>query len=211
MIELGLWIKRLSPKLKINPFLVPLQSNFKAFFMLNISFRAIAFFIFLVLISWGCSESAEKAETTRDVFQSYRDKGVGTYFSVPPGLASVFLDEDQAGNAELKDLLSDIKQLSFLIIPNSSEIKENIYYSELDTRLNAINFVDFAMINSGSEIVKVKISHNSNDQIDEMIILVSNYETLFCISFSGEIDHNKIANLTRPENMVAVTNLNRFK
>lgn len=178
--------------------------------MLNISSKTILNFILIALLSWGCVKNVEKTETSRDIYQRYRDKGVGTYFSVPPGLASVFLDEDQAGNTELKDLLADIKQLSFLIIPNSCDVKENIYYSEIDSKLNTINFEDLAMINSGSEIVKVKISHNDN-KIDEMVILVSNYETLFCISFRGEISQKKIANLTRPENMVAVTNLNRFK
>ena len=67
------------------------------------------------------------------------------------------------------------------------------------------------MINSGNEIVTVKISQgNSGDKIDELIIIVSNYQSLFCISFKGDISLNSIANLTKPENMASISNLNRF-
>lgn len=171
------------------------------------------FFIFLVTTFFyiGCTEKPVKKTTSKDIYQSYHDKGVGTVFSVPPGLASVFLDEEQPGNSELKDILTDINNLSFLIIPNEGEVKESAYYSEIDGLLDDINFQNLAMVNSGNEIVKVKVLNDDREDISEMIILVSNYETLFCISFKGNINIQKITNLTKPENMVAVTNLNRFK
>ncbi len=167
--------------------------------------------VFSTFIGFGCKDKIEKPKTSKDIYQSYKDNGVGAVFSVPPGLASVFLDDEQTGNAELKEILSDINHLSFLIIPNNGDIKESHYYSELDSRLNDINFQNFAMINSGNEIVKVKVLHDINENISEMIILVSNYDNLFCVSFKGNINLEKIANLTKPENMGAVTNLNRFK
>jgi hypothetical protein len=174
--------------------------------------KVIAFPIFISLVfNLSCKEKQHKLESSFDIYKNYRERGIGTLFTVPPGLASIFLDSDQAGNVELKDLLSDINHLSFLIIPNKYEIKENIYFTEISDLLDEINFVDLAMVNNGNEIVKVKILHGDKEQIVEMVILVANYDNFFSVSFKGDIQIDKIANLTKPENMVAVSNLNRFQ
>jgi hypothetical protein len=182
---------------------------------INFMYRLLKNLFFILLVTtfvfFGCNKKPLKDKTSKDIYLSYHDKGVGSVFSVPPGLASVFLDEEQPGNLELKDLLSDINNLTFLIIPNNSDVKESTYYSEIDGRLDDINFQNLAVVNTGNEIVKVKVLNQDTEDISEMIILVSNYETLFCISFRGNINIQKITNLTKPENMVAVTNLNRFK
>lgn len=178
--------------------------------MYNIG-KAILFYVAVFLTLGGCNRGEDELNTTKDIYQSYKEKGIGGVFSVPPGLASVFLDEDLAGNAELKDILADVDQLTFLIIPNRDEIKESIYYSELDRKLDKIKFQNLAMINSGNEIVKVKVLYDKNDRIKEIVILVSNYETLFSVSFLGNIELEKVANLTKPENLEAVKHLNRFR
>ncbi|MFP4556968.1 MAG: DUF4252 domain-containing protein [Bacteroidales bacterium] len=167
--------------------------------------------IFLFLLA-ACNCTEEETETTDDICQSYTDKGVATFFSVPPGMASVFIDEEKTGNSELKALLNETDHLNFLIIPNSYNVKENVHLSDINQRLNAINFIDLASINSGQEIVTVKISKSKSDSIvDEMVVLVADYETLFCVSFKGTISLNNVANLTKPENLDAMSNLNRFK
>jgi hypothetical protein len=172
-------------------------------------------FLLLTLVVsflFSCRSTTEKPETSFDIYQSYQSDGVASFFSIPPGLVSIFLTDDKAGNAELKELLSDTKQLSFLVIQNNSEVKENSHYSELNQRLNAINFKDLAVINSGNEIVIVKVVHDDeSDKVREMVVIVSNYETLFCVSFKGNVSLNSIANLTKPENMEALSNLKRIK
>lgn len=176
-----------------------------------IKFRFPVIIVFSILSTfWACNDESDKKESSYDIFQSYRDKGVGTLFSVPPGLASVFLDDEQPGNAELKALLSDTKKLTFLIIPNSSSSKENVYYSDINTRLNKILFQDLAAINSGNEIITVKILATDTDIANEMVVLVVNYQNIFCVSFQGSISLAKIANLTQPDNISIISNLNRF-
>lgn len=166
----------------------------------------------ILFLMAACASNEEEIETSRDIYSSYKEKGVASYFSVPPGIASVFIDEDEPGNAELKVLLKDLNHLNFLIIPNKHNVKDNIYLSDINERLNAINFIDLASINNGQEIVTVKILKSETDTIaDEMVVLVSNYESLFCVSFKGNISLSNIANLTKPENMEAMSNLNRFK
>lgn len=168
-------------------------------------------FIFLVFLILGaCNDSAEKQETSIEIFQSYRDKGSASLLSIPPGLASIFLDEEQAGGTELLALLKDIKKLTFLIIPNASGSKENVCYSDINTRLNRILFRDLATINSGNEIITIKILSKDCANAEEMVVIVSNYQNLFCISFQGDISLAKVANLTQPDNIKVVSNLNRF-
>jgi hypothetical protein len=179
--------------------------------MIRIRNITVSLVLLLALCNFGCNNKKVKLESSIDIFKSYKEKGVATVFSVPPSLATIFLDTDQPGNAELKEILNDVIHLSFLIIPNNCDIKENIYFTEFNELLNEINFVDLAMINNGSEIVKVKMLRGGNEQIIEMVVLVSNYDNFFSISFKGDIQMNSIANLTKPENMVAVSNLNRFK
>jgi len=168
----------------------------------------IIFLVFLVFTA--CNEGSEKQETSLEIFQSYRDQGTASLLSIPPGLASIFLDEEQPGSTELIALLKDIKKLTFLIIPNTSHSKESVCYSEINARLNRILFRDLASINSGNEIITVKILSKGSANAEEMVVLVSNYHSLFCISFQGDISLNKVAKLTQPDNIQVVSNLNRF-
>jgi hypothetical protein len=135
---------------------------------------------------------------------------VGKAFSVPPGMVSIFLDESKAGNAELKLLLEDIKHLNFLIIPNNLVGKEQSYFDDISNRLDLIQFQDLASISNAREQIMVKILSTDSVEVSEMVVMVLNAHSLFCVSFQGDISLDKIANLTKPENLEVVTNLNRF-
>lgn len=158
----------------------------------------------------GCNEAPEEIKSSKDIFQKYKDEGKGTYFQIPPGMVSVFLDQEKSGGPELIDLLSDVKKLTFLIVPNNTQSKESDHYSDINNMLETLKFQDLASINNGTELIKVKILPNESIKTEEMIVLVSNYQSLFCISFQGNIELSKIASLTKPENIEVISNLNRF-
>jgi hypothetical protein len=169
------------------------------------------FWVALIFITFiGCKDAPEEIKFSKDIFQKYKDEGKGTYFQIPPGMVSVFLDQEKPGNLELIDLLSDVKKLTFLIVPNNTQSKESSHYSDINNMLEAIYFQDLASINNGTELITVKILPKGSVNTEEMIVLVSNYQSLFCISFQGIIDLSKIANLTKPENIEVISNLNRF-
>jgi hypothetical protein len=177
----------------------------------SLAYRYLGF-VMVALAFISCNQpETKKAETTFDIYKCYKDKGVAKIFAVPPGIASIFLDDKRIGNAELKDLLKDIKHLSFLIIPNTCETENNNYFADINLRFDNIMFKDLATINNGNEIVNVKILRGDESNVDEMIVIVSNSEALFCISFMGDINPTKISNLTKPKNLDALANLNRFK
>lgn len=167
-------------------------------------------FVFVSLSLMSCREKT-KIVTSFDVFNSYRASHKASLFNVPPGMVSLFLDESKKGNKELKDLLSDVNELSFLIInKDTKDGKECFYYRELNNKLDSINFYDVAQINNGKEIIRVKVNKERR-HFNELVVLVSNRDALYCISFKGRIPSKKVINLVKPENVVAVTNLDRFK
>lgn len=163
------------------------------------------------LILFSCGKKEEKVKTSSEIIGSYKHSKKASYISIPPGIVSIFLDESKKGNAELKDLLSDVNNLTFLIIPKPKGTDKVCgYYYELSSRLDSIHFCDLAQINSGKELVRVKADGDSQ-QFNELVFLVSNYDALYCVSFKGDISPKKVAQLVKPENIHAVTNLDRFK
>jgi hypothetical protein len=165
----------------------------------------------LIICLTACKKDKVKTRTSYDIYNSYSVNHKGNFFFVPPSIVSIFLDESQKGNTELKDLLIDVKELSFLIInKNDSESKESTYLNELNTRLDSLNFYDLAQINNGKELIRVKVDGKSK-HFNELVVLVSNSNAIYCISFKGKIHSKKVLNLVKPENVKAVTNLDRFK
>lgn len=168
----------------------------------------IALFSLLVsLVVHSCT--TEEKETSIDIYRDFSQQNNGVFFSVPPGIASLLLDDQQKGTEELKKLLSNVNSLSFLIINNNSGIKESLHFADIDTKLREIDFVDLAMVNNGKEIVKIMVQKDDY-KVSEMVVLVSNYHTFFCVSFKGPLDIAKIANLAQPENIAAISNLDKF-
>jgi hypothetical protein len=171
-------------------------------------------FISILLITFSliaCKNGNVKTKTSSDIFNSYCINHKASLFKVPPGIVSIFLDESQKGNTELKDLLADVDELSFLIISKTGDDKgECRYLNELNSSLDSINFKDLAQINNGKEIIRVKVDR-ARKHFEELLVLVSNNDAVYCISFKGRIHPKKVVNLVKPENVIAVTNLNRFK
>jgi len=159
----------------------------------------------------SCKNEKVKQVTSADICKSYCTNSKASYFNVPPGIVSLFLDESKQGNKELKDLLIDVKELSFLIINKNIDEERNCkIYRELNERLDSINFYDVAQINNSREIIRVKVDKQAK-HFKELVVLVSKNDALYCISFKGKIHSKKVINLVKPENVVAVTNLDRFK
>lgn len=175
--------------------------------------RRIGYFI-VVFVAFGavsCKTEKAKRVTSADIYESYTVNKNISFFNVPPGIVSLFLDESKKGNKELKDLLLDVKELSFLIVNrNCDENHECKIYRELNERLDSIHFTDVAQINNSKGIIKVKVDKHAK-HFNELVVLVSTSDALYCISFKGKIHSKKVLNLVKPENVGAVANLDRFK
>ena len=175
--------------------------------MLNKTGYIVVLSISISLIS--CEKVKVKTRTSSDIYKSYCINHKANYFNVPPGIVSIFLDDSKKGNSELKDLLVDVKELSFLII-NKNNNSDYQYLDMLNTQLDSLRFYDLAQINNGKEIIRVKVEKEKN-HFDELVVLVSNNNAIYCISFMGRIQPKKVVNLVKPENVIAITNLDRFQ
>lgn len=154
--------------------------------------------------------SSKTAKTSADIFKKYQAQGMGRVISVPPAMVAIFLDETVPSNAKLKNLLNDTQKLLFLIMPLDSVSKEDELHKGINSKLKKINFQNLASIDNGSELIVVKILCSNDKNISEMVVIVSDHKTLFCVSFQGNIPHEKVISLTKPENIDIITNLNRF-
>ena len=167
--------------------------------------------VMISLCLLSCKKEKAKTVTSSDIYSRFSINHSAPYFNVPPGMVSLFLDDSKQGNKELKDLLRNVNQLSFLIInKNSNAERDCLNYRELNGKLDSINFCDLAQINNGKEFIRVKVEKDRK-HFNELVLLVSNHDALYCISFKGNIPSKKVVNLVKPENVGAVTNLDRFK
>jgi len=179
---------------------------------MKILFRSgiIGIFIILVIVL-SCKKQKTKVVTSSDIYKNFSINHKASYFNVPPGIVALFLDESKPGNTALKDLLSDVNQLSFLIIDNHHSLNnDSDYLQEISSKLDSISFYDIAQYNNSKEIIRVKVDKERR-HFNEIIVLVSNRDALYCISFKGKIPSKKVINLVKPENVGAITNLDRFK
>jgi len=168
-------------------------------------------FIIVSFNLFSCVREKAKMVTSTDIFSGYCADQSASFFNVPPGMVSLFLDESKKGNKELKDLLKDVNELSFLIINKEVNANKDCqFYREINSRLDSISFYDVAQINTGKEIIRVKVDKERR-HFNELVVMVSNQDALYCISFKGKIPSKKVINLVKPENVVAITNLDRFK
>lgn len=169
--------------------------------------QLLSFTVFLAFVH--CTTKHEETKTSFDIYKEYSKIDGAEVLALPPKLIAVFLDDEMVGNSEIIDILQDVKLLTLLVLPNNGKTKENIHLTNLSQDLNDLNFVDLTMVNNGSEIVRVKVLRNSTN-IEELVVLVSTYDAHFCVSFIGNITMDKVLNLTKPENMIAISNLNRL-
>lgn len=177
--------------------------------MLNKIRYIVVLFISISLIA--CQKVKVKTRTSSDIYKSYCINHEANYFNVPPGIVSIFLDDSKKGNTELKDLLVDVKELSFLIInKNNNNNPEYQCLDKLNKQLDSLKFYDLAQINNGKEIIRVKVEKEKK-HFEELVVLVSNNNAIYCISFMGRIQPKKVVNLVKPENVIAITNLDRFQ
>ncbi len=176
------------------------------------SFTHTLVFILTLSLFSSCvnNTSSKSANTSGDIFKEYQAQGMGRVISVPPAMVAIFLDETVPSTAKLKDLLNDTKKLLFLIIPLDSASKEEELHRDINSQLRKIKFHNLASIDNGSEMIDVKVLCSDDKNISEMVVIVSNHKTLFCISFQGDIQYEKVISLTKPENIDIITNLNRF-
>ena len=93
---------------------------------------------------------------------------------------------------EVRDVIRDLKGLRIM----TTEENPNEHYNALSKKLNFSEYEELMKIRDEETNVRIMIKEDSADKINELLLLVGGEEEFVLISFIGNIDINKIAQLS---------------
>ena len=162
-------------------------------------FNVFVSLVILLLVSflYSCKDDTRKENSAKDFFEKYEGKEGFYSFGLPPALIGIFLDKEEEEQKKLWELLKEMKKIKIFLFDESSTPykKENIL-KELEDFLLVNSFENLLVINDGGELVKVKIKE-SDGIVKEILILVSDNDSLLSLSLIGKMDLNRVAELTK--------------
>ena len=176
---------------------------------LNTFLRFLVLLIFSGAISYCSRPQGSSNESSTDTYRSFQAEQSAQFFSIPPRMASLFIDDTQVGAQQLKAILSKLNQLSFLIVPNGPMDDRNEHYNELIARLQAIDFISLTTLNSESEQISV-LTFQPFEEVEEVVVLFSDPHNLYCVSFTGNINLAEISEFAQPRNIGVLSSLNEL-
>ncbi|MCT4637392.1 MAG: DUF4252 domain-containing protein [Bacteroidales bacterium] len=169
--------------------------------------------LLLIVMLLSCASEKEKAKniSTQEIFLDYKDYSGVAFFTIPPSLVSLFINNGNVGDKELHDLLKDMKKITVLRYESSGD-HDNSYliFNKLDKQFLDNSFEDLAIIKQYQKNIKLKAFEGEGD-FSELIVLVSDKEYLLCVSFVGSIGFEKVAKLSDPEKIGVLKNLERLR
>jgi len=183
------------------------------FFMVKKSKYLLFLFVSLFLLSVSCSENKEKQTpvTTEDIFLDFKDVKGMAFFNVPPSLVSLFMKNGNEGDKEFQELLKDMKKISVLRYKGEGQkIPSMSIFDDLDSKFFKNSFHDLAVIKQFDKKFKLKAIEGQGD-FRELIVIFSDNDYLICVSFVGNIEYQKVANLSDPEKIGVLKNLERLR
>lgn len=171
------------------------------------------FLVLSILLFFSCTntEDKDKQATTEDIFLDFKDVEGIAFFTIPPSLVSLFINNGNAGDKELQDLLKDMKKISVLRYKGEGQTKLSMaIFDELDVKFFDNSYHDLAIIKQSNKKIKLKAFEGEGD-FKELIVILSDGEYLICVSFVGKIGYQKVANLSDPEKIGVLKNLERLR
>lgn len=166
--------------------------------------------ILIILSLWVISCSKDSEINSKTISKEFSGKHNGVFFSLPPSMVSMFLDDRQTGNQEVKMLLNQVDHLSFLVMTTNSKEQSESNAAALIKQFEKANLVEISKVQMNGETIHVLV-YPLEDNIKDMSVLLVTPANFYSINFQGNIDIDKITNLARLENIAVLTNLNKIK
>jgi len=142
----------------------------------------------VVLLIGSCAPGPEKAGSFKSIFDHYKTRDGIMALSIPPGLVSLLLSEDDPETAELKKLLRDLSSVRMLYIeesPGNPALKEELRTSVTDFTYRN-QYVDLFRMQTDAEDMFVSIRENEGS-VKEAMLMLSADEDFFVIHLRGNI------------------------
>jgi hypothetical protein len=144
--------------------------------------------ILLVLALPGCVRGPEEATSFKTIFDHYRDREGVTAIGFPPGIVSLFLNESDPGQQELKLLMQQLSTFRMLSVEGdpasgglSLELKDNVASYTKRGR-----FQDVFRMQSGNQDIFLKILETGG-LIREAVLMLDEEGSFFVIYLKGNV------------------------
>lgn len=153
--------------------------------------KYIPIFLFAFLV---CNfQAIGQADVIEEYFEQHEENEDFTVVFISPKMfqmiAKIEAEEMEQG---VRDVIKDLRGLRVL----TTEVDPLMHYKELAGKLKFSDYEELMKIRDEDTNVRIMIKENSENKISELLLLVGGEDDFVLISFVGNIDINKIAQLS---------------
>lgn len=165
--------------------------------------------IFLMVFGFANTINAQDDAISR-FFSNYMDSDDFTSVYISPKMFSMIskldLNSDDPDAKATLEMIKDIKGLRIL----TSEKNPLLLYKEAIQKFKTSEYETLMSVKDGGENVRFWIKE-SNNKIDELLLLVGGKDEFVLLSFVGDIDLNKISKLANSIDVKGAEYLGKVK
>ncbi|MBK8700196.1 MAG: DUF4252 domain-containing protein [Saprospiraceae bacterium] len=164
-------------------------------------FIALLATMFFTTLSYGQNNAIDK------FFSAYESNENFTVVYVSPKMFEMVAKvTDDSKNADIKDLIKDIKGLKIL----STKKDPQKYYTEAAKKIPIGEYEVLMTVKDKGDNVKF-LTKGTGDVIDELLLLVGGADDFVLMSFVGKLDLNKISKLANKLDIEGSEHLDKLK
>jgi len=162
---------------------------FNKLYIYSLTGLLVVLFIFLT----SCTGRKHHGE---EVIRSYESQAGVITFKIPPGLIGLFLSGDKSQDA--KDAFSEMESIKLILVDMSKVEAENIpdFTSDFEYKLSLTGFESFFIFNEEGSKVHI-LTLDEEEQIQELMVLVSGEDEFLGISLTGQINPDRFVDIAR--------------
>lgn len=158
----------------------------------------------LVAVSLNAQQSA-----INTIFKQYAEDDRFTAIYVSEAMFSLFgdIEVEKEEDQQILDIVSGLKELHVLTTEASNGLK---LYEEANRKIDVSNYTPLLTVKDEGDNVRIYIKKNGK-LIDELLLLVGSTDEFVLLSLVGEIDLQKIANLSKVMDIQGLEQLKNLK
>ncbi len=155
--------------------------------------------LFLLLLAMtGCRP--EGSGVQKEVFDQWEGKKGVYAFSLPPGLFALIIGHEEPA---FRDMVQGLDKIRVILIDRGAGRDPE---KDFLTGLTELGYEDLLQINNGEDRVRVKV-YEPEDQIREVMVLVSSEDTFMGLSLVGNISEDNLRELVKQIRMEDFVNM----
>jgi len=148
--------------------------------------------LFFALLCCSFNANAQ-ADVIESYFEKYEESDDFTIVMISPRMFSLIakLDIDEM-EEDVRNVIKDLRGLRVM----TTEEDGMAHYKELSSQLKFSEYEELMRVKDEDNNVRIMIKENTAGKISELLLLVGSEDEFVLVSFIGNIDINKIAQLS---------------